>query len=161
MTNQKEIVAVPVELLRRIADPQSAYAYEEVRALLPKPTPTFEMTAAQWENELEQDQRVQAWNHIWEHVRRAAPMPMDDERTATDYVLSLLPESPKPKPRLVAVNMEMMEAMTTGRWEYIVAQPNLLTLLDEAIDGTMNVTDWPKVRDTLKASIRTALGVTE
>lgn len=64
---------------------------------------------------------------------------------------------PKPKPRLVAVTPEQWaSSMTNSDFD---AQPDLLTLLDEAVESA-----WldPKSDMLLiQARIRTALGVTE
>lgn len=73
---------------------------------------------------------------------------------------------PKPKPRLVAFAidgnyLERAHGIDVVRLDVLENQPDLLTLLDEAVDEVMNVTDWPQVRDGLKSRIRTALGVTE
>lgn len=62
---------------------------------------------------------------------------------------------PKPKPRLVAV--------TRNRWEneirqdWFESQPDLLTLLDHAVDSIPTFTQ--ESRDLVKARMRTALGV--
>jgi hypothetical protein len=67
---------------------------------------------------------------------------------------------PKPKPRLVAVDLDQIvrrgshgEIMLYSDLEN---QPDLLTVLDEAIDGALYL---PRVRKDFKARIYAALGV--
>lgn len=77
------------------------------------------------------------------------------------------PLLPKLKPRLVAITYEgllssfnMLEGGFTDQLEKYLDQPDLLTLLDEAL--TDGHADDSMIRvDVAKAAIRTALGVSE
>jgi hypothetical protein len=155
-------VAVPVELLRALVEDEPRISnLRAAKALLPKQEPAIEMTAAMLERELEQDQRVQAWHRIWAHVKSTAPMAVEDNRTATDYVLSLLPELPKPTPRLVAVDLDDLSLYANDGVHIsgvrLSRQPDLLTLLDDAVDKWFDSGEG--YRDELKSRIRNALGV--
>lgn len=77
-------------------------------------------------------------------------IPLDQE------VRALLP---KPKPRLVAVTPEQWENQGSNAW--IDTQPDLLTLLDEAVDSIVFETNFSAhtKRQDIKAHIHAALGV--
>lgn len=69
---------------------------------------------------------------------------------------------PKPKPRLVAFmlygnHLDHAHGIYVVRRDVLEAEPDLLTLLDEAIDGIPIF--GVESRDMVKARIRTALGV--
>lgn len=69
---------------------------------------------------------------------------------------------PKPKPRLVAVDMDQIKDLYHGSaiWAHLTAQPDLLTVLDGVLDG-LNDRGWldgPGVQNA-KDDLRRALGV--
>lgn len=68
---------------------------------------------------------------------------------------------PKPKPRLVAVDLDWTDsAAEVDLPDYLARQPDLLTLLDEAISGGCSDDSMIRV-DAAKEAIRAALGVTD
>lgn len=80
-------------------------------------------TREQIADAIEQDERVQTWHKIWAYVCENRPQPINDERTAEQYVLALLSQ-PTPTAEQVSVvrcfNEQPHEAHD---WTLYYAQP--------------------------------------